>query len=150
MLVASDRVPHNELAPRLVEDEYETMAAVEEIEAADITPRQGEASARDTIGGHESRREGGFAKSCVEETEEGRVATVVDAEAAEEGRDEGEEAWVGDEGAPALVDERGAGEEGRLRWEAEEDLGKQIVVVQRRSPRRAAAAGHLATRRPRT
>ena len=142
MLVATDRVPHNELAMSLVRDEYETMAVVEETKAAYITPRQGEASVGDTIRGHESRHEGSVTKSCVEETEEGRFAVVVDANVLEE-------AGVGDKAAPALADERRAGEGGGLRWEAEEDLKEQVVIVQRRRPRRAAtAAGDLTTHHP--
>jgi hypothetical protein len=66
---------------------------------------------------------------------------VVEAEATEE-------AGVRDEAAPALADDGGAGERGRLRGEAEKDLGEQVVVVQRRHRRRAgvvaaAAAAHL-------
>ena len=112
VLVATDRVPHNELAMSLVRDEYETMAVVEETKAAYITPRQGEASVGDTIRGHESRHEGSVMKSCVEETEEGRVVAMAEAESAEE-------AGVGDEAAPALADEGCAREGGGLRREAE-------------------------------
>jgi hypothetical protein len=53
---------------------------------------------------------------------------VVEAEAAEE-------AEVGDDAAPALADGGGAREGGRLRGEAEEDLGEQVVVVERRRRR---------------
>ena len=72
--------------------------------------------------------------------EEGRVAAVAEAEAAEE-------AGVGDEAAPALADGGCAGEGGGLRREAEEDLAEEVVVVQRPGRRRAgvaAAAAHLA------
>ena len=56
-------------------------------------------------------------KNSVEVAEEGRVAAVVEAEAAGEG-------WVGGEAAPALADEGCAREGGRERREAEEDLGE--------------------------
>jgi hypothetical protein len=75
----------------------------------------------------------------VEETEEGRVAPVAEAEAAEE-------AGVGDEAAPALADGGCAGEGGGLRRETDEDLAEEVVVVQWPGRRRAdvvvvAAAG---------
>jgi hypothetical protein len=40
-----------------------------------------------------------------------------------------EEAGIRDEAAPAFADEGGAGEGGRQRRQAEEDLTKEIVVV---------------------
>ena len=49
------------------------------------------------------------------------------------------EAWVGDEAAPAGADEGRAGEGGRQRGEAEEDLGEEVVDVDRGRP----AADHL-------
>jgi hypothetical protein len=58
---------------------------------------------------------------------------VVDAESAEESR-------VGDEEAPALAYGGGAWEGGGLWWEAEEDLGEQVFVLQRTRRRRAGAA----------
>jgi hypothetical protein len=77
----------------------------------------------------------------VEEAEDGRFVAVVDAEAAGE-------AAVGGEAVPALADEGRAGEGRGLRREAEEDLGEEVVVVQRRlhRPRTGAAAEapHLA------
>ena len=50
-----------------------------------------------------------------------------------------EEVGVGDEAAPAGADEGRAGEGGRQRGEAEEDLGEEVVDVDRGRP----AAGHL-------
>ena len=50
---------------------------------------------------------------------------MVDAEVAEE-------AGVGGAAAPALADERGAGEGGGLRGQAEEALGGEVVGVGRR------------------
>ena len=44
------------------------------------------------------------------------------------------EAWVGDEAAPAGADEGRAGEGGRQRGEAEEDLGEEVVDVDRGRP----------------
>jgi hypothetical protein len=60
-----------------------------------------------------------------------------------------EKMGVGDEAAPPLTDERGAGEGGRQRREAPEDLGQDVVVVQRGLRRRrarevAAGSDHLA------
>ena len=72
---------------------------------------QGEAPGRDTVGGLQSRYEA-FVDVSVEETEEGRVAAVVAAEAAEEAR-------LGDEVEPVLADGGGAREGGRVRGEAE-------------------------------
>uniref|UniRef100_A0A0E0QW31 Uncharacterized protein n=1 Tax=Oryza rufipogon TaxID=4529 RepID=A0A0E0QW31_ORYRU len=77
--------------------------------------------------------------AAVAEAEEGRL-TVAGAEAAEE-------AVVGDEAAPALADEGGAREGGRLRREAEEDLGEEVVVVQRRRRRGGALAAAVHHRR---
>jgi hypothetical protein len=73
----------------------------------------------------------------LEEAEDGRLAAVVDAEAAEE-------AAVGGEAVPALADEGRAGERGGLRREAEEDLREEVVVFQRRLHRRRTGAAHLA------
>lgn len=58
-----------------------------------------------------------------------------------------EEMGVGDEAAPPLADERGAGEGGRQRREAKENLGQDVVVVQcglwlRRGRETAAPAAH--------
>jgi hypothetical protein len=60
----------------------------------------------------------------------GRLAVVL-AKAAEE-------MGVRDEAAPPLADERGAREGGRQRREAPEDLGQDVVVVQRGRRRRRA------------
>jgi hypothetical protein len=53
------------------------------------------------------------------------------------------ESGIGDEAAPLLADEGGMWKGGRLRGKAEEDLGKQVVVFQRRR-RWAIEAPHLA------
>ena len=45
-------------------------------------------------------------------------------------------AGVGDEAAPAVADEGGAGERGGQRREAEEDLGEEVVVVRQGHRRR--------------
>jgi hypothetical protein len=105
-----------------------------------IVKLQGEAGARDTIGRIHDRNKQELVEILFEETKEGRVSAVVEAESVEEPR-------VGDEAAPALADEGDAGEGGGLRCEAEEDLGEEVVDLQRRRRRRAgvaAAAGHLA------
>jgi hypothetical protein len=117
------------------------VAAFEEEEGAAAQGLQGEAVARDTVGGIHGGLEGQVVESCDEAAEEGWAAAVVEAEAAEESA-------VGEEAAPAAADEGGAGEGGRLRGEADEDLGEEVVDVQRRRRRRARAAAeagrHLA------
>jgi hypothetical protein len=116
------------------------MAASKGTEAVAVAELQGEAAGRDSVRGLESRYKG-VALVSFEEPEEGRAAAVVAAEAAEE-------AGVGSDAAPALADECRAGEGGGLRREAEEDLAEEVVVFQRRLPRRragaAAEAAHLA------
>jgi hypothetical protein len=90
------------------------------------------------IRGVESRQEGEVVKISHVVAEEGRVVAVVEGEAAEE-------LGVGDETAPTPADGGGAGEGGRLRGQAEEDLGEQVIDIQGRRRRRAgAAAAHLA------
>ena len=59
------------------------------------------------------------------------------------------EVGVGDEAAPALADEGGAGERGGLRREAEEDLGEDVVVVRQSHRRGRAGAGAGAAAAPR-
>uniref|UniRef100_A0A0E0M5D9 Uncharacterized protein n=1 Tax=Oryza punctata TaxID=4537 RepID=A0A0E0M5D9_ORYPU len=60
------------------------------------------------------------------------------------GLEAAEEAWVGDDEAPAAADDGGAGEGGWQRREAEEDLGEKVVVFQRLRRRGGtpAAASH--------
>ncbi|CAL5006403.1 unnamed protein product [Urochloa decumbens] len=87
---------------------------------------------------------GGEGDQLGDEAEHGRLPVVFPEAADEMG--------VGDEAAPPLADERGAGEGGRQRREAQEDLGHGVVAVQRGRRRRrvgeqAAAAGHLAAPR---
>ena len=142
VLVGGDGIPHQEPVHPCVEDEHEAMTASEEHETGlvAIVELQGEGVVRDTIRGLHGWYEQDLVEITVEETKEGRVAAVVEAEAAEESR-------VGDEAAPALADEGGAWKGGGLRREAEEDLGEEVVVLQRRRRRRAgsaAGAGHLA------
>ena len=130
------------------------MAAVDQAPALAAVGSQGEASGRDAVG----RVQGGSETDSVviirvgvaaEEAEERRLP-VVDAEAAEE-------LGVGGEASPALGDDGGAQEVGRLRGEAEEDFREEVVVFQRRRRYRgrrggsgaaaaaaAAPAGHVA------
>ena len=92
------------------------MAAVEglddfalvDLQGESLVELQGESPDRDTIGGLQSRyeREAWAFRIRVEETEVGRVAAVVEAEAAEE-------AEVGDEVEPSLADGGGCGGRGR-------------------------------------
>ena len=117
------------------------MAASEGDEVVAVIALKGEGPERDTVGGIQSGLEGEAIES-VEEAEERRVAAVAEAEAAPE-------SGVGDEAAPAPADGRCAREGGGLRGEAEQDLGEQVVVLQRGCRRRvgaaaAAEAAHLA------
>lgn len=106
------------------------MAASEQPEAVVAgVDRKVEAALRDPIRGIQSRLEAEFVANYHEETEEGTVAAVIDAEAAGE-------AWVGGDGAQAFADGGGAGEGRRLRGEAEEDLRGQVAVFQHRRRRR--------------
>ena len=57
------------------------MAASKEMGAEAVVELQGEAAVRDAVGGLQGRFED---EICVEEAEEGRVAAVVEAEAADE------------------------------------------------------------------
>jgi hypothetical protein len=123
VLVAGDGVPHQGLEAVPKGDEHETVAAPKALEALAHAGRQREASGVDTVGGLQGGHEGQTFRSF-EETEQWRVAAVVEAEAAEE-------AGVGDEASPALADGGGAGEGRRLRGEADEDLAEEVVVVQR-------------------
>jgi hypothetical protein len=114
----------------LVEDEYETMARSTGLVAVAVFVQQGEATGYDTIRGIESGHEG-EEFFWVEETEEWRAPAVVAAEAAAE-------AGVAGEAVPALADGGGAREGGRLRGQAEKDVGEDVVVhvVQRRRRRK--------------
>jgi hypothetical protein len=91
------------------------MAASKEQEAT--TNLQGEACKWHTIGGLHGRYEREATIFFDKETEEGGVAAVVEAKAADE-------SGVGDEAAPLLADEGGVLEGGRLRRKVEEDLRK--------------------------
>lgn len=89
---------------------------------------QGELRRRDAVRPVQSRIEGELSQAVGEEAEHGRRA-VVGAEAAAP-------VGVGDEAALALADEGGAGEGGWDRWEVEEDLPEDVVVVWQRRWRR--------------
>jgi hypothetical protein len=49
VLVTGDRVPHQHLSGREVDDEHEAMAASEGHEAVAVAAMQGEAPGRDTV-----------------------------------------------------------------------------------------------------
>ncbi|KQJ86686.1 hypothetical protein BRADI_4g07142v3 [Brachypodium distachyon] len=103
------------------------MAASKALEGVPMVKLQGEAPIGDAIGGIQSRHEGYTLSTEVlhyESEESGRVAVVVEAEAAGEAK-------VGDEAAPALANQGGTREGRRLRGEAEEDLLEKVVVIQR-------------------
>lgn len=110
-----DRIPYQEIEQLRVEDEDATVAASQDfaVDGVVVEPQR------------EARR--GDAVRRVERGSEHEVEVAVAGEEAEEGRrvpvvvvaEAAEEMGVGDEAAPPLADERGAGQ----RREAEEDLG---------------------------
>lgn len=123
-LAAGDGVPHHGLGPRAVDEEGEAVAAAEEAQVVVAAPRQGEARAGDAVGPAQRGHELDVAVFIGEESEEWR-RPVVGAEAAEEG-------GVGEDAAPALADEGGAGQRRGERQEAEKDLPMDVVVVRQR------------------
>jgi len=90
------------------------------IAAGDHIPVPGQARGGDTV---RSLQRGEESAVWVEKAEEGRRA-VVGAEAAEE-------MGIGDDAAPGLADSCGAGEGARPRREAEQELGEEVLVIQR-------------------
>ena len=86
MLVTREGVPYQELVPHPKEDEHEAMAASKDHDGAAGVDGKGEAGLRDAIGGLQRRFEMDGVESLDEAAEEGRVAAVVLAEAADEGR----------------------------------------------------------------
>jgi hypothetical protein len=96
--------------------------------------RQGEARRRDAVRRVQHRHKDGFGEAFVEEAEQGRRPV--------------EGLGVADEAAPAPADEGGAGEGGRERRQAEQDLLEHVVVVrQGRRRRRCTTLSHLDERR---
>lgn len=115
-LVASDGIPHHDLTLLIVDEEDASVATLEQPPVLVVVDSQGEAlgSERD----HPVVRR--------EEAEDGRPP-VVDAEAAEE-------FGVGGEASPALADEGGAQEVGRLR-------GRRRWITWRRSSSSMGSSG---------
>ena len=130
-LITDDRVPHQDMAMLIVEDEHETMARSTCLVAVAFVVQQGEATVQDTIRGIGSGQEG-EEFVWVEKTEEWSVAAVVAAEAG-----------VAGDAVPALADGGGAREGGRLRGKAEEDLGEDVVVDAVQLRRRRQHLAHL-------
>uniref|UniRef100_A0A0E0IPA3 Uncharacterized protein n=1 Tax=Oryza nivara TaxID=4536 RepID=A0A0E0IPA3_ORYNI len=119
--VAGDGVPHDEPALRIAAGvDVDKGAAVADsqqvVEVVAVVEPPGEARGGDPVRRVQRGGEDGVGAD-LDDAEEGRLA-VAGAEAAEE-------AAVGDEAAPAGADEGGAGEGGRQRREAEEDLGEE-------------------------
>ena len=104
-----------------------------------VAERGTEALAWNEIRRVHHRSEELVAYKVLEEPNEGGIL-VAGAEAAAE-------VGFGDEAAPALADERDAGKRGRLRREAEEDLGEDVVVVRQSHRRGRAGAGAVAAPR---
>jgi hypothetical protein len=117
------------------------MASAKECPAPVGMLRQGKARRRNAVRRAQHRHKDGLGEAFVEEAEQGR-RPVVSAEAVEE-------LGVADEAAPAPADEGGAGEGGRERRQAEQDLLVHVVVVrQGRRRRRFTTLSHLDERRP--
>ena len=141
-MVSGYRITQDDLSARRVEAESKAVAAAEEdvvfVEALQL---QGEGRGVDAVGRVQRRgeaREDVVGANGEEAQERGLLAAAVErGEAAQE-------LGIGDEAGPALADEGGAGEGGRPRREAEEDLTEEVVVVRqgRRQRGGAAAAAH--------
>ena len=101
--------------------------------SVDLADSQVEALGRNAVGRGQDGGEHDAVIAVLEDAEEGWLP-VVCVEATEE-------SMVGDEASPALADGGGAGEGGRLRREAEEDLGEQILVLQGRARAGAVVEG---------
>jgi len=111
------------------------MAATEEFPEAVIATGLAPAAALVALAWHaqgEALRRGGVPRTQEEAEGEISVSSKEDAEGLPVvGAEAPQEAGVGDEAAPAGADEGRAGERGRQRGQAEEDLGEGIVEVHR-------------------
>jgi hypothetical protein len=124
VLLAGERIPHNELVLVVIGQDGEAVAAAQEapLVTGVMALRQEEAGGRDAVGRFQNGRE----KSCCtnepcEEAQQRRLPVVLAKAAYELG--------VGDDAAPWLA-HRGCSREGRwLRREAEEDLLEEVIVV---------------------
>ena len=130
-LAAGDGIPHDGLEASPVDEEGEAVAAAEEEEAlaGSRLPRQGEALGWYAVRRRQRRGEDGSVRVAEEVAEKRRRRPVVVlAKAPEEER-------VRDEASPAFADEGRARERRRQRWQAQEDLAEEIVVVRQRHRR---------------
>jgi hypothetical protein len=126
-------VPHEQISPVTATEEGAAVAAVDKPPHAVVAvPAERRSRVHDAAGRALSADEAGRARGVVEETEHGRCSMEC-AQAAEESR-------VADEAAPALADAGGAVEGGRVGWEAEENLGEDVVIVKRERRRGWVAA----------
>jgi len=127
VVVACGGIPQNDVLLLPVVEEHAAVAAAEDSPLVGLTAapavaeRRTEALVWNEIRRVHHRSEELVAYKVLEEPNEGGIL-VAGAEAAAE-------VGFGDEAAPALADERDAGERGRLRREAEEDLGEEVVIV---------------------
>lgn len=148
--VACDRIPHQDLAAALAKvvpsgEEHAAVAAAAEgsdavvalAAAFDAVEPHGEALGRDEVRRIQDRPEGEVSTVEVQEHADDGGLPVVGAEAAQE-------LGIGDEVAPLLGDEGGAGERGRLRREADEYLGEEVFIVRRGRLRRRRQRGAAA------
>jgi hypothetical protein len=122
--VACEGIPHDGVEAVQVEAEGEAVAAAAEDPALVADPWRRKARGGDAVGRIQRGGEDGSPEAPVEIAQERGFPVLVGAEAAEEDP-------VGDEEAPALADDRGAGEGGRQRREADENLREEILVFQR-------------------
>lgn len=126
-------VPDEQLGPVAAAEEGAAVAAVDEHpRVAAVVDSVHAVAAGDALGGDEA----GEVPVVVEEAEHGGCSMEC-AQAAEEAR-------VAGQAAPAVADEGGAGEEGRVGREAEEYLRDDVVRCRLRRRRGGVAGGRLA------
>ena len=130
-------VPDEQLGPVAAAEEGAAVAAVDEPPHAVIpVPPEGGGLGGDAAGDALGGDEAGEVRGVVEEAEHGGCSMEC-AQAAEEAR-------VAGQAAPGVADEGGAGEEGRVGREAEEDLRDAVVRCRLRRRRGGVAGGRLA------
>ena len=126
VLPAGDGGPHEDLCVHPVQDEDAAVAAPQQSDPQ-VAVWQVKARWRDAIRSGRDRSELELIMA-LENAEEGRLP-VVCAEAPKE-------SGVDEDASPTLADGGGAGEGGRLRGEAEEDLLEEVVVLEHLGYRR--------------
>lgn len=122
-LLVRDGVPQVDLLLHPVEEDRKPVAAASERPArAGEVLRRAEARGRDAVGWIQCGREDARRTWLLHEEAEERHFSMMVAE-------EADEASIMDSAAPTLAYGGGAREGGRLRWEVEEDLRQEVLVV---------------------